>query len=154
MEIFNKRTLIQLIKYGIVGVSNTIVTALVIFVLLKLAGMNDSPANLLGYVAGVINSFIWNSRWTFRAAKGVEVESTAKNNSTMLFDRYPWLREFLLFIAAFLFCYILQYILLLWLNKTFTQWDSYINHLIGMAFFTLINFPLNKFVSFRSREHA
>ncbi len=153
MELFNKRTLIQLIKYGIVGLSNTAVTALVIFVLLKLAGMNDTPANLLGYVAGVINSFIWNSRWTFRAAKGAEVNSTAKD-STVLFDRYPWLREFLLFIAAFLICYVLQYILLLWLNRNFTQWDSYINHLIGMAFFTLINFPLNKFVSFRSREQA
>lgn len=153
MELFNKRTLIQLIKYGIVGVSNTLVTAIVIYVLLKLAGMNDSLANLLGYTAGVINSFVWNSRWTFRASKD-QSDNDDRKKSSKLFDRYPWLREFLLFIAAFLFCYILQYILLLWLNRNFTDWDSYINHLIGMAFFTLINFPLNKFVSFRSREQA
>ncbi|OWP28286.1 sugar translocase [Porphyromonas gingivalis] len=124
-----KTTFLQLIKYGIVGVSNTLISMIVIFLLLKIAGMKDGPANLIGYIAGLINSFIWNRKWTFRS-------------------RTSWRQTFVPFIIMFVICYALQYGLLMWLNEYSTSYDKYYNHLIGMAFFTIINFLANKFITF------
>lgn len=125
-----KTTFIQLIKYGIVGVSNTLISLAVIFLLLKVCGMKDGPANLIGYIAGLINSFIWNRKWTFGS-------------------RSSWLSTFIPFIMVFAVCYALQYILLTWLNKNFTAYDNYYNHLMGMVFFTVINFLANKYITFK-----
>ncbi len=63
-----KRTLIQFAKYGIIGVSNTLITAIVIWVLLKQVNALDWIANFVGYVAGILNSFVWNRKWTFSSA--------------------------------------------------------------------------------------
>ena len=55
-----EETVKQAIKYGIVGVSNTVITAVVIWIMMKLFGCSDVVSNMVGYVAGVLNSFIWN----------------------------------------------------------------------------------------------
>ncbi|MDR3142710.1 MAG: GtrA family protein, partial [Tannerellaceae bacterium] len=56
----------QVIKYGIVGISNTIVTAAVIWVMMKLSGCPAVLSNITGYIAGLLNSFILNKQWTFK----------------------------------------------------------------------------------------
>lgn len=63
----------QLIKFGLVGVLNTVITFLVYNVLLKL-GMVYWAANAIGYVAGVANSYVWNKNWVF-GAKGEKDEA-------------------------------------------------------------------------------
>ena len=65
-----EETVKQAIKYGIVGVSNTVITAVVIWIMMKLFGCSDVVSNMVGYVAGVLNSFIWNKQWTFRSSAG------------------------------------------------------------------------------------
>ena len=64
-----EETVKQAIKYGIVGVSNTVITAVVIWIMMKLFGCSDVVSNMVGYVAGVLNSFIWNKQWTFRSCR-------------------------------------------------------------------------------------
>ncbi len=54
----DSRTVVQFLKYAIVGVMNTIITLGVIFVCKSLLGVNDYVSTALGYVAGVLNSFI------------------------------------------------------------------------------------------------
>ena len=56
------KTVRQAIKYGIVGVSNTLITALVIWVMMKGLHCSDVLSNVVGYIAGVVNSFIWNKQ--------------------------------------------------------------------------------------------
>ena len=51
-----EETVKQAIKYGIVGVSNTVITAVVIWIMMKLFGCSDVVSNMVGYVAGVLNS--------------------------------------------------------------------------------------------------
>ena len=51
--------------------------------------------------------------------------------------------------VAFIICYALQYGLVLILNSRLTI-DHYYNHLIGMAFYTVINFLVNKFYTFKA----
>ena len=53
------------------------------------------------------------------------------------------------FTIAFIICYALQYGLVLILNSRLTI-DHYYNHLIGMAFYTVINFLVNKFYTFKA----
>ncbi|GAD04475.1 GtrA family protein [Porphyromonas crevioricanis JCM 15906] len=120
--------MIQLIKYGLIGVSNTLITAIVIWVLLKKADSPDWIANLLGYTAGIINSFVWNRKWTFSS-------------------EHSWTRDFLIFLLAFLICYLIQYAAVFVLNRH-TTYDSYYNHVIGMLLYTILNFLFNKYITF------
>ena len=108
-------TIKQAIKYGVVGLSNTLITMIVIWVMMKLFGCREGLSNLTGYVAGILNSFIWNKQWTF------------KGSST------GWTKGAVRFTIAFIICY-----------------DHYYNHLIGMAFYTVINFLVNKFYTFKA----
>lgn len=125
------KTVKQAIKYGVVGVSNTLITMAVIWVMMKLFGCREGLSNLTGYVAGLLNSFIWNKQWTF------------KESST------GWAKSAIRFGIAFAVCYIMQYGLVLVLNSQLTI-DHYYNHLIGMVFYTMVNFVINKFYTFKA----
>ena len=60
-----KKTLWQIAKFAIVGVLNTVVD-FAVFQTLNLTLGWVYAAQVLGYTAGVINSYLWNSNWTFR----------------------------------------------------------------------------------------
>ncbi|MET3942450.1 putative flippase GtrA [Paenibacillus sp. PvP094] len=60
--------LATLIKFGIVGVVNTAVDALV-FTMLAALGAPALIAQVISYSCGVLNSYWWNGRWTFRDAR-------------------------------------------------------------------------------------
>lgn len=123
------KTLTEFIKYGVVGVSNTVVTAVVIYVMMKGLGCPDVLSNVVGYIAGVVNSFVWNKQWTFRSEAA-------------------WGKSALRFGIAFGICYVLQLLLLIYLNQTLSI-DPYYNQLIAMVFYTGINFLFNKYYAFR-----
>jgi putative flippase GtrA len=58
--------LLQFVKFGIVGISNTLLTFAVYTLLLKVFGVWYLAASAIGFVVGTINSFLLNRRWTFR----------------------------------------------------------------------------------------
>ncbi|MDD4312473.1 MAG: GtrA family protein [Eubacteriales bacterium] len=60
-----KKTIWQMVKFAIVGVLNTLVD-FAVFQSLNLTLGWVYAAQVLGYSAGVINSYLWNSNWTFR----------------------------------------------------------------------------------------
>jgi putative flippase GtrA len=62
--------LVQFVKFGIVGVSNTLLTFAVYTVLLKGFGVWYLAASAIGFVVGAVNGFLWNRRWTFRGHVG------------------------------------------------------------------------------------
>ena len=65
----NAPVVIQFVKFGIVGVSNTLLTLVVYDVLLKL-GVWYLAASAIGFVVGAINGFLLNRRWTFKEHVG------------------------------------------------------------------------------------
>jgi putative flippase GtrA len=145
-----KNSFIQLIKYGIVGMSNTLLTAFIIWFILKfLFGVKGnaeaslwamSVANICGFVAGVINSFVFNRKWTFNSSEG-------------------WKKSFLKFAMGFACCYLIQLCIVLLINKlniiapvrykAYTLTSAYICQLIGIVSYTLLNFFYNKYYAFR-----
>ncbi len=62
--------LIQFVKFGIVGISNTLITFIVYTLLLKVFGVNYLLASAIGFIAGATNGFLINRRWTFREHVG------------------------------------------------------------------------------------
>src|SRR6476620_5771151 len=61
---------LQFLKFGIVGVSNTLITFAVYTVLLKGFDVWYLAASAIGFVAGATNGFLLNRRWTFRGHVG------------------------------------------------------------------------------------
>ncbi|MFT3751937.1 MAG: GtrA family protein [Paludibacter sp.] len=125
----NRKFLIQFIKFGIVGVSNTLLTLITIWILLKVFLWSDYASNIIGYIVGLVNSFIWNRKWTF-------------NSSTKVKD------TILKFIITFAISYCIQlgflYILLHYSNI-----DSYFCQILSTGFYTIVNFLFNKFYTFK-----
>ena len=60
-----KESIFQFLKFALVGVLNTVVDFLV-FQLFNLTLGWMYLAQVIGYCAGILNSYFWNSRWTFR----------------------------------------------------------------------------------------
>ena len=124
------KSAIQILKFFIVGISNTLLTALTIWLLLKVLGCSDYISNIVGYFVGLINSFIWNRKWTFT--------SNTKVKDTIL-----------KFIVTFAISYLFQLGNLYFLLH-FTQIDSYLCQLLSIGVYTCINFVLNKYYTFKS----
>jgi putative flippase GtrA len=57
------------IKFGVVGIVNTGVD-ITLFVVLVQMGLSPIPANIISFSVGAINSYLANSRFTFRASDG------------------------------------------------------------------------------------
>jgi putative flippase GtrA len=60
----------QFVKFGIVGVSNTLLTFAVYTLLLKIFGVWYLAASAIGFAVGAVNGFLLNRRWTFREHVG------------------------------------------------------------------------------------
>lgn len=66
----NVKLVVQFLKFGIVGVSNTLLAFAVYTVLLKVFGVWYVAASGIGFAAGAVNGFLLNRRWTFREHVG------------------------------------------------------------------------------------
>lgn len=73
-----KEGIFQFIKFAVVGVSNTAVDWIVYYVLINyLLGDHRSVSKALSFIAAMLNSYIWNSVWTFKK----EYSKVGKNTS-------------------------------------------------------------------------
>jgi putative flippase GtrA len=61
---------VQFVKFGIVGVSNTLLTFIVYTILLKGFDVWYLAASAIGFIVGATNGFLLNRRWTFREHVG------------------------------------------------------------------------------------
>lgn len=142
----NRTTAVQLAKYAIIGGMNTVITLIVIWVCTKLIGINFYVSNIIGYIAGLINSFIWNKTWVFHS------------HDKKLYH------EMTLFLVGFLLCYGIQ-IFTVWavmlLNPLTKEavfdispddFTKSVATLAGMVVYTLANYIYNRSVTFHTRK--
>lgn len=132
---------IRFIKYCTVGGMNTLVTLAVIFVCKSLLGWNPYISNVLGYICGLINSFLWNRTWVFRSGGNYRGEA-------------------LKFACGFGLCYGIQ-LLVVWglsttllahveiLISSYTLSGYGIATLIANVVYTVTNFLYNRLITFR-----
>jgi len=140
-----RETGIQLLKYGVIGVLNTLITLVTFYLLNTKLGLPYGISNVTGYVLGVINSFLWNRNWVFKTKNDIK-------------------RELLLFVCGFLICLALQ-LCVSWILLEGLGWKNMRDDIIpffpmekagqnivmilAMVFYTLANYAYNRFVTFR-----
>jgi len=145
-----RNTGIQLVKYGMIGVLNTIITFVVFYVLNTLLSLPYGISNVVAYIAGVINSFLWNRMWVFKS-------------------RLSFWRSALLFGIGFLLCLTLQGIVS-WILLEGCGWKNLPDDIIpwfpmkkagqnivmvlAMVCYTIANFFYNRNVSFRDTRSS
>lgn len=114
----------MIIKYLKVGVLNTLLTLIIIFICVNILKINYNMSYFIGYAIGLINSFILNKYYTFES----------KNQ---------WNKELMLFIMVFFIAYSISNIILiglieiLYINKN-------ISIVLSMIVYTIIGYILNK----------
>ena len=59
----------QAIKYGVVGITNTLIDAAAYYALTRWLWLGSLPilAKGIAYAIGMTNSFYWNRNWTFKS---------------------------------------------------------------------------------------
>jgi putative flippase GtrA len=65
VKFISKNTIIQFIKFGIVGFSNTVI-AYIIYASLVYLGLHYVFANIMAFIISVLNSFFWNNKYVFK----------------------------------------------------------------------------------------
>ena len=90
---------VQIIRFMIVGTSNAVIAAGVIWLMMEVCGCDYRLSNIVGYIASLINNFFWSKYWIFNA------------------PGHRFMREVPLFLLAFGFAYLMQF-LSLW-----SSWD-------------------------------
>ena len=162
-----KAALWQFIKFGLVGVSNTLVNYIVYIIFVAL-GAHYVVANTLGFIISVLNAYFWGSRFVFKEDKAKE--------------KRVWWKVLLKTYAAYFFGFLLNTVLL-WLWITVLNVGQYfgfvgdiLNWVTGLfgsqpgvytpeklsqivapiinIFVTVpINFVINKFWAYREKRH-
>ncbi|RRF75109.1 GtrA family protein [Klebsiella pneumoniae] len=112
----------QLMKYGLVGIVNTLITAVVIFLLMHL-GLGIYLSNAMGYVVGIVFSFIANTIFTF--TQPISINRLIK------------------FLCVCFICYVANIIVIKYFS--FYARKIYSAQILGMFTYTITGFILNKF---------
>lgn len=68
----------KFIKFGMVGVLNTIIDVISFFILNVVLGIGGYIAQVLSFIIATINSFICNKYWTFEKKNPVKGEEIGK----------------------------------------------------------------------------
>lgn len=118
----------QFTKFGIVGVANTAIT-IATYSLLVYLGVNFIVANIIGYCIGIVNSYLWNSKYVFNTNKssyGIMVK----------------------FICVNLLVLIINTLLLYFLVKVLL-WNKYYSQFVTVTIGLFINYIFNKIWTFK-----
>ena len=109
-ELIEKFNIRGFIKYGLVGVANTIVDFVVFYLLNSLLNVAMIPAQIISFLAGALNSYLLNRKWTFKVAHNVskgEVFRFCLGKAgyllcnLLLLEFFTWLLPISAFVAKF-----------------------------------------------------
>lgn len=114
--------MIELFKYLLVGVLNTLIGFGTIFLLI-FVGVLPELANFLGYVIGIICSYFLNKTFTFKSQKS---------------------GDFLPFVLSMIIAYVLNFIAFVILFRLLGV-NVYVSQIIAGGIYTLSGFLLSKF---------
>ena len=129
------QSLIQFIKFGIVGLSNTLISYVVYLMGVRF-GMHYLLASVLGFVISVLNSFYWNNKYVFQ--QGDE-------------ERNLWLTLVKTFMAYAATGLVLANILLyIWVD--ILGISEYLGPIINLVITVPLNFVINKLWAFRGKR--
>jgi len=129
-----KEIIVQFIRFGIVGLSNTAISY-IIYSVLVYVGLHYLVASIIAFIISVLNSFLWNNKYVFR--KGDEQKRNIIHSLIKTYISYAFtglvIQNLLLFVFIDIF----------YLSK-------YIAPFFGLLITVPLNFFLNKLWAFKS----
>ena len=129
-----KSIIIQFIKFGLVGVSNTLIS-LVIYYILVCFKCNYIVANTIGFIVSVLNAYYWNNKYVFKNNDIKEKEGFQYKKILKVYASYG---------ITFLLSTFLLYLMVDCLNLS-----EYLAPIINLCITIPINFLLNKLWAFK-----
>ena len=123
----------QFIKFGIVGLSNTLIAYLVYAVCIYI-GLHYLLANVIAFAVSVLNAYYWSDRYVFKKGAG-----ESRNAIKTLLKTYVAYGSTGLFLAS----------VLLWLYVDLLHISEYIAQLLVLVVTIPLNFIINKYWSFK-----
>ncbi|HWS30651.1 MAG TPA: GtrA family protein [Clostridia bacterium] len=126
--------LVQFIKFNLVGILNTLVD-IGVFALLTALGLDRYVAQVISYSCGVLNSYLFNTLWTFRQEK----RRTAK--------------EFLLFVCVNLVSLGVSLGMIYVAEHDLHVEGTFMQKLIATPVAMVVNFIGNKLFVFKKTEN-
>lgn len=131
-----KGIIFQFIKFGIVGLSNTIISYGV-YVLLTYIGFQYVLSNVIGFIVSVLNSFYWNNKYVFK-----------KSNNQERNILFALIKTFIAYSTTGLFLNSIMLVLLV--EKL--DISKYIAPIFVLIVTIPLNFVINKYWSFRNKK--
>lgn len=120
----------QFIKFGIVGVLNTLIGLGIYYIFIYISVSLYVAGNTAGFIAGVLNSYYWNNKYVFTKSE----EGHFK----------PLMKTFAAYGGTFILSTILLIIMVDYLH--ISEWVA---PLINLIITVPLNFLLNKFWAFK-----
>jgi putative flippase GtrA len=128
------QTFMQFVKFGIVGLSNTLLT-LAVYELCIILGIHYQVSYLVGYLAGIVNAFYWNNKYVFKEQVGEERSI---------------IKAFAKCVMSYAGGYICSSVLLfLWVS--ILGFPEFLSPLISLLVTIPLNFVLNKKWAFKAK---
>lgn len=121
----------QLFSYGIIGAFSSGIDALLFHFLVYKLEVYSVLANVFSVIVGILISFLLNSHFTFKVKNKILI-------------------RFVSFFAVGLFGLLLSTGIIALGEKM--EWDIFITKIISIFIVAIIQFILNKFVSFRTKK--
>lgn len=126
-------------KFVLVGVINTLVGTMVMFIAYNLFEFGYWVSSAANYIVGSLISYFLNKYFTFKNKK-------------------KSLKQVFTFIANILICYLVAYgiakPLISWILKGYSSWmQDNISMFLGMIFFVLLNYVGQRMFVFKNNEH-
>ncbi len=128
-----RRGVRQFIKFALVGISSTVIDWGIYLVLTRFLGIYYLMAKILSFSIAVINSYIWNRRWTFRS-----------NDPQKL-------REFIKFLII-AFVGVILNTLIMYIVVDFIRLSDIYGLFFASAIVMFWNFTANKYYTFKESQ--
>lgn len=119
----------QFIKFGLVGVSNTLIS-LGTYYLLYFWGVNYLIANTVGFIISVLNSYYWNNKYVFK--------------KTQVGNLKPLIKTFISYGFTFFISTVLLFVMV-----QLVKISEIIAPVVTLIITIPINFIMNKFWAFK-----
>lgn len=133
MKLPDKALVVQFIKFGLVGVSNTLISLAVYYVFLWISKDLYLWGNVMGWIVSVANAFFWNNKFVFTGSQTGWKAALKKLGKT-----------YFSYGATFVLSTVLLY-----LEVDLLHWSAVISPVLNLLVTIPLNFLLNKFWAFR-----
>lgn len=126
---------VRILRFALIGTLNALITAAVIWLMMDELDCNYLWSNITGYIAALINNFLWSKYWIFGSHTG------------------KFRREIPLFLVAFGCAYAAQFVSLLLMVEV-AGLNEYLAQFLGLFIYGAINFIMNKRLTFIGNKTA